>query len=566
MGPKRHAFGHQRYPHGRLATDNRRGTFVSHPPVVVQCRSTHSNARKPPSDVRPQSERELEARIVALGLPGPYHPPPLYGAPGDLLIDTGANTFFNHGALLAHAGGQLELASTVRNTATIEATDGGKIDFTGILQQTPSGHLFVSSGGEIDVLGTATGGDAVISGSNSLLHFGAKSTVDTTFAAGAAGTLQLDQSNYTGKISGFALGDSIDLTNITFTAGTTKFHYTPNSTDPTSGGLLRVTDGTHVAKLELQGQYTAANFVLLSDGGGTQIIDPPGNEHPILPILHEIALTGLNEVGFVEGRNVVIEYRWAEGHFDRMPAMAADLVSQKVSIILVGGNLDGVRAVMAATQTIPIIFTTASDPVAARFVASLNHPGGNVTGVTVFAAELGPKRLELLHDLLPTAREIALLVNPRVSTLQDDIQKAETAARRLGLNIIVLQAASEDEIEKAFAIAAQQAHAIQLGTDAFFDSRREQIAALGLRYALPTMALTRRAVAAGSLLSYGANQADVYRQAGIYVGRILKGEKPADLPVLQPSKFELVINMKTAKALGITVPPSLLVEVDEIIE
>jgi putative tryptophan/tyrosine transport system substrate-binding protein len=275
---------------------------------------------------------------------------------------------------------------------------------------------------------------------------------------------------------------------------------------------------------------------------------------------------GLSEVGFVESRNVVIEYRWAEGQFDRMPAMAADLVSQKVSVILVGGNLDGVRATMAATQTIPIVFTTASDPVATGLVASLNHPGGNVTGVTVFAAELGPKRLELLHDLLPTAREIALLVNPRVSTLQSDIQNAETAARRLGLNVIVLKAASEDEIERAFAIAAQRAHAVQLGTDAFFDSRREQVAALGLRYTLPTMALTRRAVAAGSLIGYGSNQADGYRQAGIYVGRILKGEKPAELPVLQPSKFELAINLKTAKALGITVPPSLLAQADEVIE
>jgi putative ABC transport system substrate-binding protein len=276
---------------------------------------------------------------------------------------------------------------------------------------------------------------------------------------------------------------------------------------------------------------------------------------------------GLSEAGFVEGRNVVIEYRWAEGQFDRMPAMAVDLVSRKVAVILVGGNNDGVRATMAATQTIPIVFTTASDPVAAGLVASLNHPGGNVTGVTVFAAELGPKRLELLHELLPKAREIALLVNPSAPlTLQDDIQKAEAAAPRLGFKIIVLKATSEDEIERAFAIAAQQAHAVQLGTDAFFDSRRQQVAALGLRYAIPTMALTRRAVAAGSLMSYGSDQADVYRQAGIYVGRILKGEKPADLPVLQPTKFELVINIKTAKALGLDVPQSLLARADEVIE
>jgi putative ABC transport system substrate-binding protein len=275
---------------------------------------------------------------------------------------------------------------------------------------------------------------------------------------------------------------------------------------------------------------------------------------------------GLSEAGFVEGQNVVIEYRWAEGRFDRMPAMATDLVSRNVAVMLVGGNLDGVRAVMAATQTIPIVFTTASDPVGTGLVASLGHPGANVTGVTVFASELGPKRLELLHELLPTASKIALLVNPRVQTLQNDIQNAEAAAPRLGLKIIVLNAASEGEIERAFAIAAEQTNAVQLGTDAFFDSRREQVAALGLRYAVPTMALTRSAVAAGSLMSYGSNQADVYRQAGVYVGRILKGEKPADLPVLQPSKFELVINLKTAKALGISVPPSLFTRADEVIE
>jgi putative ABC transport system substrate-binding protein len=277
--------------------------------------------------------------------------------------------------------------------------------------------------------------------------------------------------------------------------------------------------------------------------------------------------SGLSEAGFVEDRNVVIEYRWAEGQFDRMPAMAADLVSRKVAVILVGGNLDGVRATMAATRTIPIVFTTAADPVATGLVASLSHPSGNVTGVTVFAAELGPKRLELLHELLPTAGEIALLVNPRVpSTLQIDIENAEAAARRIGLKIIILKAVSEGEIDKAFVTARQHAYAVQLGTDAFFDSRREQIAALGLSYAVPTMALTRRAVAAGSLVSYGSSQADGYRQAGIYVGRILRGEKPADLPVLQPSKFELVINLKTAKALGITVPPSLLARADEVIE
>jgi putative tryptophan/tyrosine transport system substrate-binding protein len=277
---------------------------------------------------------------------------------------------------------------------------------------------------------------------------------------------------------------------------------------------------------------------------------------------------GLSEWGFDEGRNVAIEYRWAEGQFDRMPAMAADLVRRKVAVILVGGNLDGVRAAISESQTIPIVFTTASNPVTNGLVASLNRPGGNATGVTVFAAELGPKRLELLHELLPTAKKIALLVNPKVpAVMESDIQGAQTAAGSLGLDVIVVRAGSENEIEEAFAAAAQErASALQVGDDAFLDGRREKIAALSLRHALPTMSLTREAAAAGSLMSYGSNRLDVYRHAGIYVGRILKGEKPADLPVLQPTKFELVINLKTAKALGLEIPPTLLARADEVIE
>jgi putative ABC transport system substrate-binding protein len=277
---------------------------------------------------------------------------------------------------------------------------------------------------------------------------------------------------------------------------------------------------------------------------------------------------GLSEWGFDEGRNVAIEYRWAEGQFDRMPAMAADLVRRKVAVILVGGNLDGVRAAISATQTIPVVFTTASNPVTNGLVASLNRPGGNATGVTVFAAELGPKRLELLHELLPTGKKIALLVNPKVpAVMESDIQGAQTAAGSLGLDVIVVRAGSENEIEEAFAAAAQErASALQVGDDAFLDGRREKIAALSLRHALPTMSLTREAAAAGSLMSYGSNRLDVYRHAGIYVGRILKGEKPADLPVLQPTKFELVINLKTAKALGLEIPPTLLARADEVIE
>jgi putative ABC transport system substrate-binding protein len=277
---------------------------------------------------------------------------------------------------------------------------------------------------------------------------------------------------------------------------------------------------------------------------------------------------GLSETGFVEGRNVAIESRWADGHFDRLPAMAADLISRKVAVILVGANTVGVRATMAATQTIPIVFTTGADPVATGLVASLSRPGGNATGFTVLSNELLPKKLDLLHEMIPTATKVALLVNPNnpVSS-QADIQVMQPAARRLGLEIFVVNAGSESEIDLAFATAVQRRAAVLLeGSDAFVGSRPEQIAALGLRHALPTVSSFREAAAAGQLMSYGLNLSDMYRQAGVYVGRILKGEKPADLPVMQPTKFEFVINLETAKALGLTVPSSLLAIADEVIE
>ena len=272
---------------------------------------------------------------------------------------------------------------------------------------------------------------------------------------------------------------------------------------------------------------------------------------------------GLGESGFLEGRNVEIEYRWAEGHTERIPAMAADLVARKVAAILVGGSITGVRSVMAATQTIPIVFTTASDPVASGLVTSLNRPGGNVTGFTGLTIELEPKRLELLHEMLPSATRFALLVNPNNAvTSKQRIEGAQTAAQRLGLELVILKAGTAAEVEAAFMAATEQRASALLADDASFDDR--QLAALGLRHRLP-VDLGNDAVA-GAVMSYGSSIADNQRQAGVYVGRILKGEKPGDLPVVQPTKFEFVINLKTAKALGITVPPSLLATADEVIE
>jgi putative tryptophan/tyrosine transport system substrate-binding protein len=277
---------------------------------------------------------------------------------------------------------------------------------------------------------------------------------------------------------------------------------------------------------------------------------------------------GLNEAGFIDGRNVAIEYRWADGHYDRLPGMAADLVGRKVAVILSGGSDVAIRSAIAATKTIPIVFTTASDPVAVGHVASLNRPGANATGITLIATELGPKRIELLREVVPAATKIALLVNPTNPVMsQAGIDGAQTGARHLGLEIIIVNASTTNEIETAFATAVQQrATALIVATDAYLTSRRDQIAALVVRHALPTIAGTRDSAVAGQLMSYGPNQADMYRQAGVYVGRILKGEKPADLPVVQPTRFELVVNLKTAKAIGLTIPETFLVRADEVIE
>jgi ABC-type uncharacterized transport system substrate-binding protein len=276
---------------------------------------------------------------------------------------------------------------------------------------------------------------------------------------------------------------------------------------------------------------------------------------------------GLETSGFVEGRNVAIEYRWADGQFERLPAMAADLVNRKVAVLFVGAGDLAPRAAIAATTTIPIVFTTATDPVAAGFVRSLSRPGGNVTGVTVLGQQLLAKRLELLHDLLPGLVRIALIVNPNNPGTSNMIQSTEPAARRLGVEIILLEAGTEGEIEGAISTAVQrQAGALCIGADAYLSSRSRQIAFFAMRHGLPTISNTLENVAAGILMSYGPDLNDSYRQAGLYVGRILKGEKPADLPVVQPTKFELFINQTTAKAIGLKVPESFLLRADEVVE
>jgi putative tryptophan/tyrosine transport system substrate-binding protein len=277
---------------------------------------------------------------------------------------------------------------------------------------------------------------------------------------------------------------------------------------------------------------------------------------------------GLSETGYVEGRNVTIEFRWADSQNDRLPALAADLVRRQVKVIAAPGSTPAALAAKAATATIPIVFQVGTDPVAAGLVASLARPGGNVTGVTTLNTELGPKRLQLLRELIPTAKIIALLVNPTSPFITENISKdLQSAARTLGLQLHILNASTERDFDTVFATFAQlRADALVIAPDAMFISRSEQLGALTLQHAVPAITQFREFAAAGGLMTYGGSFTESARQVGVYTGRILKGEKPADLPVQQSAKAELIINVKSAKALGLAVPRELLARADELIE
>jgi putative tryptophan/tyrosine transport system substrate-binding protein len=315
-------------------------------------------------------------------------------------------------------------------------------------------------------------------------------------------------------------------------------------------------------------------------GGATAWPLAAGAQQPAIPVIGFLNGTspegyglfllafrqGLSETGYIEDRNVAIEYRWAEGHYERLPALAADLVRRRVAVIAATSTPANVIA-MKATTTIPIVFTTSSDPVELGLVASLNRPGGNVTGAVTLNVEVVSKRLELLHAMVPTASMIVVLANSTNPNAETQSRTLQAAARTIGQQIMIVNAATESDIDAVFArLGEQRAGALLVDTDAFLFSRRDQLIGLAKRYKIPAIFDRRKFAEAGGLMSYGGSVTDVYRLAGVYVGRILKGEKPANLPVQQSTKVELVINLNTAKALGLTIPTTLLATADEVIE
>jgi putative tryptophan/tyrosine transport system substrate-binding protein len=321
------------------------------------------------------------------------------------------------------------------------------------------------------------------------------------------------------------------------------------------------------------------NLLMLLTGVG-MVWPPQANGQKVMPIVGYIDIfsppqnresgpvhQGLRETGYVEGQNMEFEGRWAENRYDRLPALAADLVSRKVDVIVTNGGTPAALAAKSATSTVPIVFINVGDPVRVGLVASLARPGGNMTGFSNITVELMPKLLELITELVPQTSAIALLVNPNTANAEFLIQDLQQAAHAKGVKLLVVKAGTEGEIDAAFASLVQlQAGALVVDPDGYLVSRREQLVALASRYALPAIYAHRVFTAVGGLISYGHDSADDSRQAGIYAGRILKGAKPADLPVQQPTRFELVVNLKTAKALGLTIPPSILARADEVIE
>jgi ABC-type uncharacterized transport system substrate-binding protein len=320
-------------------------------------------------------------------------------------------------------------------------------------------------------------------------------------------------------------------------------------------------------------------FITLAGGAAAALPIAARAQKPVMPLIGWLCSgspdtwalyvaafrRGLKETGYVEGQNVLIEYRWADDHNERLQTLAADLIGRRVAVI--AANTPAVPVAKAATTTIPIVFMTSADPVAAGLVNSLNRPGGNLTGVTTLYVELAPKRLELLRELVPTASKIALLVNPTSSTTGAQLRDLETATHALGLEFNVQHASNEGDIDSAFAAFVQyRADALVVATDPFFLSRLDLIVARARRDAIPAFYHNRDFTAAGGLMSYGSSFTDAAHQVGIYTGQVLKGAKPAEMPVVQPTKFDLVINLRTAKALGLNVPSALLARADEVIE